>query len=414
MPVKNRLQVSGAGCRVRAAVVLLVLVTCSALGGSLATASPGGRIKGVPNATPNTTIFADGCEAGNMDVFDFVWKDNFSPPFYWHCQTSVVKDGTYAMQAHYAHDGEANSPLAAPSLSQVACAGAGGNRFVKVVIVRPNTPTGKINAYFTSEANLTVSASNCLRVTSPAAGQTFWHYDVYAGSATGDSNLKLQNTTPIAVGTNWTEPDGGLANNGNYPAGFTEDATSLTRHFTEHPRPNQGIGLHIFKSAWFYFKTPETGGDKDIDRKLMRSTNEQSQGDSCPAPSCWEGVLTSLDTDTTGIALRYTNQGDGCSQQNAFTSTEKMAYDTWYHIEVEELMNNPPASSNATIRVWVTPDGGATSLWGENTAFRVRCAADEPIGMVQFGDQTQTGVGEKADEIRRIDRIRVARSYQGP
>ena len=59
-----------------------------------------------------------------------------------------------------------------------------------------------------SEANLAVSANYELQVASPAilAGAAGWN--VYVSTSTG--NETKQNTSPIAIGTAWTEPSTGL------------------------------------------------------------------------------------------------------------------------------------------------------------------------------------------------------------
>jgi len=58
------------------------------------------------------------------------------------------------------------------------------------------------------EDNLSLPASTCLVVTSPVAqtGATGWN--VYVGTSTGAETK--QNASPISIGTNWTEPTGGL------------------------------------------------------------------------------------------------------------------------------------------------------------------------------------------------------------
>ena len=332
----------------------------------------------------------------------FVWDDAYS--FYWHYSTINPRPGgSQSAQCHWAQVDTSTfiSPHGTPVLGQTP-GGALGARtyFVKIVYVRPNNPTGVISGYYTNEASFAVSANNLLTVASPASGEGFYLYMIYAGTTTGDANLKLQNsTTAINVGTGWTEPTGGLVNLGSYPGSFTTDG-GLTRQFLRSPNGASGIGIHIFKREYLYLSTPETGGSKTLQRKLMRSTDGN-----------WEGILTVQDADGTGNYLRYGNQGDGISALNAFSTEGSfvLSYDTWHCIELEEQMNDPVGSSNAVIRLWV--DG---TLRGENMAFRVRGVTDSPIVSVVFGDQVNTAGGaEMIDEIWYWDDIIVSSTYTG-
>lgn len=99
---------------------------------------------------------------------------------------------------------------AAPSLSAVA----GGARpaasyFVRVTYVFPGGE-GPASA----EDDIILAAGQLLAVASPSAvsGATGWN--VYVGLSTGAE--ELQNSSPIAIGTGWTEPSGGLVS-GNAP-----------------------------------------------------------------------------------------------------------------------------------------------------------------------------------------------------
>ena len=334
----------------------------------------------------------------------FVWDDAYS--FYWHYSTTNPRPGgSQSAQCHWAQVDTSTftSPHGTPVLGQTPGGSQGARTyFVKIVYVRPNNPTGVVNSYYSNEASFAVSANNLLTVTAPASGEGFYHYMVYAGTTAGDANLKLQNsTTAIDIGTNWTEPTGGLVNLGSYPGSFTTDG-GLTRTFYRNPLGSAGVGLHIFQRGYLYLSTPETGGSKTIQRKLTRANN--INGD-------WEGILTAQDADGTGNYLRYGNQGDGLSALNAFSTQGSfvLTYDAWHCIEVEQQMNDPVSASNAVIRLWV--DG---TLRGENTAFRVRGVTDDPIGSVQFGNQVNTAGGaEMIDEIWYWSDIVVSSTYTG-
>lgn len=365
----------------------------------------------VGTGAARTVFFQDDFSSGNMSNWDFVWSDVVN--FNWHADNDRTFSGSgYSAKCHYRTSG-ISSPHGTPTLGQTAGGALAGNQyFVTLVYVQPNTPTGWINMIATNEANFTTSDNNLLTVTSPPSGETFYYYNVYAGTATGTANQKLQNANPLAIGQDWTQSVSGLGNLGSYPGSLTADSTSQTRQFVKWPRPNAGIGLHTFTRFRLYMKSPETGGQKIQIRKLHRSTSSQANG----GATTWEALLVARDTDGTGSVLIYGNQGDTLTQQNAFTTTNKLAYDTWYTIELEQILNNPVSSSNGEARVWVTPSGGSTTLWGENTAFRVRGVTDVPIGSLLFGDQVNrnTGTTDDADEIRYFGDIVVADTYTGP
>src|SRR5262245_7249638 len=92
----------------------------------------------------------------------------------------------------------------APTLSQVS----GGTLpattyYVKVAYVF----TGPVGPG-SPESNLAVAANKLLQVSSPASLSGASGYNVYVATSSG--NETLQNATPMAIGTSWTEPTSGL------------------------------------------------------------------------------------------------------------------------------------------------------------------------------------------------------------
>jgi hypothetical protein len=74
------------------------------------------------------------------------------------------------------------------------------------------------------ETNFAASASNVITVahpSSPPAGAIGWN--VYVSNTSGGSGAETRQNggTPIAVGTNWTEPTSGLVTGAALPAGNT-------------------------------------------------------------------------------------------------------------------------------------------------------------------------------------------------
>lgn len=111
------------------------------------------------------------------------------------------------------------SPVApvAPALTQTGTSTlAAQTYFVRVAYVDANG-----NQSLTSpEASKAIAINKLIKVTSPAASTGAVSYNVYASLAT--NNETLQNVSPIALGTDWTEPSGGLTATGaKYPGGLT-------------------------------------------------------------------------------------------------------------------------------------------------------------------------------------------------
>jgi hypothetical protein len=177
--------------------------------------------------------------------------------------TNVLGANTYQIQATQSATGTAStmSAPAAPSLSSVAGGAlAGATYFAKVTYVNPSGETLP-----SSESSLAVAANNLLVVTSPIASGTATSYNVYVSTTTG-TELK-QNTTPIALGTNWTEPTSGLINTLNPPPAINSTGGSLPFFETTSGSalvdvilPNHGLTL----GSTAFFLDPTTLGGVTI------------------------------------------------------------------------------------------------------------------------------------------------------
>lgn len=105
---------------------------------------------------------------------------------------------------------------AAPVLSSSAGGALGARTYYsKITLV---TPAGEVTP--SAESNLALNANTLLNVASPtfALGVTGWN--VYVSTATGTETK--QNSTPIAIGTAWVEPTGGLISGAALPAGMSQ------------------------------------------------------------------------------------------------------------------------------------------------------------------------------------------------
>lgn len=107
---------------------------------------------------------------------------------------------------------------AAPTLGSVAGGAlAATTYFVKITYV---TPYGETLA--SAEASQAVALNNLLTVTSPAAVTGASGWNVYVSTTTG-TETKQNGSTPIAIGTNYTEATSGLVAGAALPAASTAD-----------------------------------------------------------------------------------------------------------------------------------------------------------------------------------------------
>jgi hypothetical protein len=104
---------------------------------------------------------------------------------------------------------------AAPVLSPVAGGALGtATYFAKVTLV---SPSGETTA--SAEASLAVATGQLLRVTAPTASGNATGWNLYAATTSGAETL--QNATPLALGTGWTEPETGLVSGFSPPSDNT-------------------------------------------------------------------------------------------------------------------------------------------------------------------------------------------------
>lgn len=145
-----------------------------------------------------------------------------------------------------------SAPVAAPSLSQVAGGSlAGTTYFVKITYVNP---TGETTP--SAESSFAVSVNNLLVVAAPPALGTANGYNVYVSTTTGTETL--QNTTPIALGTNWTLPTSGLVAGSALP-GANTTANVLTVTWTKQGGSSAGV-IDLWPGAAIEFSEPTSAG----------------------------------------------------------------------------------------------------------------------------------------------------------
>jgi YD repeat-containing protein len=100
------------------------------------------------------------------------------------------------------------SPPGAPSLSSTSGGSLAGSIFYVVI-----TYLGSAGETLgSSQSNLTISANHLLTVASPSSATGATSYNVYVGILSNGESL--QTSTPITIGTNWTEPTTGMVSTG--------------------------------------------------------------------------------------------------------------------------------------------------------------------------------------------------------
>jgi hypothetical protein len=99
------------------------------------------------------------------------------------------------------------APITAPAAPTLTSS-AGGTLAATTYYVKTTYVTAAGETLPSAESSLAVAANNVLGVTSPAAQSGATGYNVYVSTSTGTETK--QNSAPIAIGTNWTEPTSGL------------------------------------------------------------------------------------------------------------------------------------------------------------------------------------------------------------
>lgn len=112
------------------------------------------------------------------------------------------------------------TPVASPTLSSVA----GGSLtattyYVKITYVNNTGETSP-----SPETSLAVALNNLLVVNSPSSVNNAIGYNVYVSTSTGTETK--QNSLPISIGTNWTEPTSGIISGSALPSANTTGVAS--------------------------------------------------------------------------------------------------------------------------------------------------------------------------------------------
>ena len=118
--------------------------------------------------------------------------------------------------------------------------------------------SSSVESQLSPDVYLNVAIDYVLNVASPAAQTDMTHYNVYVGTVTGTETL--QNTSPIAIGTNWVEPSTGLISGATAPLTLGDLVKAASGpnaqfyHFITASEANSGG--YPYKSAFVFSNSP--------------------------------------------------------------------------------------------------------------------------------------------------------------
>jgi hypothetical protein len=373
-------------------------------------------------------FFQDGFESGDFSAWTSYFQHNTVNPV-----NSVVTDtpggnvwtGTKAYQIHFVICG-VDIP-AATTLGQTT---GGSNAqtiyYVKYTYYTTDNNGGAGNPGETkpsAEQSLTVSANHYLTVTSPPAATGLTGWNVYISDSAG--NEKKQNTTPIAIGTDWTQSAALLTGTAAPPSTNTAcRGTDNNQAAIWAPRisgwPN---GLHhYFIRGWVKFHPNPSTMDPATYPHMLRKTFYMF-GAYHPATASY-GYAVVLTTDGSisyhllTIHLYHGTSDGQCNSSNLIGDngpTVSYLMDTWYALEIEFLQNSGPNTTDGELRAWITPEGGATTKFTDLTGINLSGNCTDGIGSMGVGYQVnKAAVTEVVDEYRFWDDLVVADAYIGP
>jgi hypothetical protein len=187
------------------AAIQAALASLPATGGIL-------RFAGICKTTATITVSTADVTFQGQGHFQFITQN--APLTYIDFQGTTANAITVSAQGFKMQDmgveypsttGGPLNPPSSPTLSQVTGSGCPAQtEFAEITYVNPQGQT-----LISPEASFTVTSGNCLRVASPAGSGNATSYNVYVSA--NSNNETLQNASPIAIGTAWTQ-SGALVN----------------------------------------------------------------------------------------------------------------------------------------------------------------------------------------------------------
>ena len=275
------------------------------------------------------------------------------------------------------------------------------------------------------EQSFTVTAGNDLTVASPPAAIGLTGWNVYISDTTG--NEKKQNTTPIPLGTDWTQ-------NAALLTGTTAPPTTNTACGGAQQDNNQGVyqmfrtaqgyptGLHhVFVRGWVKFHA--NAGETNPDLGHIQRKTFYLKGAIANQQFGYAATVTTYAPDNT-LTLRMTYsvyappRASNCDPVGIYGAEGVLftyTYDTWYAVEFEWLQNSAPGVADGAYWVWVTPEGGATQLVGGHADRSTSGDCTAGVDSITVGEQVNRYyAADVVDEYRYWDDVIIADAYIGP
>jgi RHS repeat-associated protein len=246
---------------------------------------------------------------------------------------------------------------AAPALSQVS----GGTLGAATYYVKVTYLVNGAESPSSPESSLSVAANNLLQVSSPASVAGATGYNVYVATTSGGE--VLQNASPIALGTSWTEPATGLVSGVLAPLPNGVGDGNLTQQ-TQYPG---GSAVPETTQDWYDWR----------DREMATKGGAQSDNYTVPAaPTLGQTGGGSLPATTYYVKVTYLLGGaeTPASPENSLavaannllqvSSPASVTGATGYNVYVattsgQEVLQN--ASPIALGTAWTEPAGGLVS-----------------------------------------------------
>lgn len=239
------------------------------------------RVQGVQNLSSGVRSIVGG-PLGYAPAFVFVELWNYEPNvsstiIYDECELEHLASSTII-------NNYATSAPAAPVVSQ----SAGGSLAARTYYLKTTyTQDGPAETDASPETSQAIAANNLATVQSPPQIASAQAYNVYAATSTGAE--QLQTSTPIPLGTNWTEPTSGLV------AGAAAPSSNTTG----------GIGLDATRDGSAYIRVQSVSSGH-------QTTTPSYQADSVSAVAQYTGtspVNLVYNTSTQIASLSFTPAG---------------------------------------------------------------------------------------------------------
>ncbi len=368
-------------------------------------------IQGVNN------LLSDGFETGTKITSSTFWS-------YWipdatgreTIDTSTVFAGTYSAKFRFLMCGVQNAPTAVTGTTP---GGALPEQTLYVKIAYwTNDTYNHLTSGFTlasvAEATQVVAANNLLTITSPAAATGLTKWFPYVTTTSGVYTTSRQETVGIDIGTDWTEPAGGLVVGADVSATNTacggehqDDNLGPQRYFsTVYGGYTNGLTGSFATRMYLRFVKDDAATCDGCQRKVFYFKGKSVGAESLP----W-GISISTVVGTKEWAIhvtRYSPCNDGGWGALNYDTNFPYVFDTWYGVEAIVAPNSAASVADGSVRLLIYSAAGAT-LYDYTLASQVITGSCDPatVGMNRYaiGNQVDRTAGILVSESRYEDNV---------